>query len=261
MTKKIFILSFIFIYSSFTVPKKKKFIPPGTVQITETLFADETEIDNWAWAEYEYWTKIKYGYHSPEHIGVLPDTLIWNHKLSYSEPYVEYYYRHPAYRNYPVVGISYEQVQAYCKWRPERVRENYAIENKQDLKIEYRLPTKEEWEWLSNNGTDIFYTQNGKNKKGIAILNCKRAVTDSVYTPKGNVGDAGDVTAPVKSYQKNRFGLYNFIGNVAEMIAEKGISKGGSWKQFMEECRPGIDTPYQKPEAWLGFRCVCIVKS
>ena len=69
-----------------------------------------------------------------------------------------------------------------------------------------------------------------------------------------------DVTAPVYSYWPNSFNLYNMIGNVSEMVLEKGISKGGSWRNILEECRVGKDILYTKSEAWLGFRCVCILK-
>ena len=51
------------------------------------------------------------------------------------------------------------------------------------------------------------------------------------------------------------------LGNVAEMVQEKGICKGGSWRNILEECRVGKDMEYSKPAAWLGFRCVCVVKS
>ena len=50
------------------------------------------------------------------------------------------------------------------------------------------------------------------------------------------------------------------IGNVAEMIDQKNICKGGSWKHHLNECRVGNDIQYTKSEAWLGFRCVCILK-
>lgn len=67
-----------------------------------------------------------------------------------------------------------------------------------------------------------------------------------------------DVTAPVNSYEKNF--IYNLLGNVAEMIQEKGICKGGGWRNKLEECRVGKDQEYTKPNSWTGFRCVCVIK-
>lgn len=241
---------------SFT--KEKPFTPPGTIQVSELLFADETEVSNFSWQEYELWTKSIYGANSKEHLATLPDTLVWREKLACNEPYVKYYYRHPAYKDYPVVGISYEQAQAFCKWRTERVKTFLTL--KKDFKhqnIEYRLPTKVEWERLAETSIHIL-NNNGRNKKGIYLLNCPRIDTCLV---KGSLYDNADVTAPVKSYYKNGFGLYNMLGNVAEMVEEKGISKGGGWRTQIENCRVGKDSEFSKPNAWTGLRCVCVVKN
>ncbi|MBI2722430.1 MAG: SUMF1/EgtB/PvdO family nonheme iron enzyme [Bacteroidetes bacterium] len=260
MKNSIFILSLILLFSSFSIKrKKKKLIPPGTVQISETFFADETEISNFGWMEYEYWTKTKYGANSPEHIAVLPDTLVWREKNTYNEPYVKYYYRHPAYKNFPVVGISFEQALAYCKWRTDRVKEySYKI-YKTEWKVEYRLPTKEEWELLSNNGS-VELANKGRNDKGKVKFNHCYLIEGSQESMKFMTEHA-DITAPVYSYWKNAFGMYNVFGNVAEMISEEGQSKGGGWRSLLEECRAGNSIPYKKPTAWLGFRCVCVVNN
>jgi len=239
---------------SFT-KQKKDFIPPGTIQINDTLFADITEISNFSWQEYEYWTKSIYGANSKEHLATLPDTLIWRDKAAYNEPYVQYYYRHPAYKDYPVVGITYEQAIVYCKWRTERVKTNLTI--KKDFihhNFEYRLPTKTEWEKLAETSSN-FLRNNGKNPKGQHQLNCIN--TDSIEI-KGP--PFPDVTAPVTSYWPNNFGLYNMLGNVSEMVLEKGISKGGSWRNKLEDCRIGKDHNYEKANPFTGFRCVCIIK-
>lgn len=257
--KKMFLplLGVVLLTVSFKENSKKEFTPPGTVKISETLFADETEISNFSWQEYELWTKSIYGTNSKEHLATLPDTLIWREMLSYNEPYVKYYYRHPAYKNYPVVGISYEQAKNYCKWRTERVKTFLIV--KKDFKhqnFEYRLPTKAEWEILAETSSNIL-NNNGKNEKGIYYLNFQHhTATGDCSSP-----DNPDVTAPVKSYYKNSFGLYNMLGNVAEMVNEKGICKGGGWRNRIEECRVGKDLEYIKPTAWLGFRCVCVVKN
>ncbi len=244
------------LFLSFT--KEKQFTPPGTVQVSETLFADETEISNFAWQEYEYWTKTIYGTNSPEHLATLPDTLVWRDKLAYNEPYVQYYYRHPAYKNYPVVGISYEQAQAYCKWRTERVKTFLSInKNFKHQNFEYRLPTKAEWEKFAELSSVVF-SNNGKDAKG----NFKFNFIDIPNTPKNNTAtsDNADVTAPVFAYKKNHLGLYNVLGNVAEMVQEKNICKGGSWQHKLEDCRVGKDQQYTTTNSWTGFRCVCEVK-
>lgn len=239
---------------SFT--KEKPFTPPGTVQINDTLFADETEITNISWREYERWISLKYGPNSKEHIATLPDTLIWREKNSYNEPYVQHYYRHPAYKEYPVVGVSYEQALAFCKWRTERVKSFLVLAKKFKYKdFEYRLPTKNEWEKLAEFSMNVIYN-NGKNEKGDYLLNCAHPDTITAKGPP-----YADVTAPVYSYWKSMYGLYNMLGNVAEMVNEKGICKGGGWRNNLEECRIGKDAQYTKPNAWLGFRCVCIVKN
>jgi formylglycine-generating enzyme required for sulfatase activity len=254
MINKVLCLLLVCVCVSFTATKRKQFIPPGTIQITETFFADEVEITNLAWTEYESWTSDKYGYLSKEHLGTLPDTSVWLDKTAYNEPYAKYYYRHSAYKNFPVVGISFEQAVAFCKWRTERVKDYYAIRYKKELVIEYRLPTKEEWERISNNGWAIF-TNAGKNNKGQMVFNHihERDTTERT----GCVSNEADVIAPAYSYWKNSFGLFNTFGNVCEMVSEKGTCKGGSWRHKLEECRPGKNIPYSKPEAWLGFRCVC----
>ena len=250
--KKIVFATIAFATLCLSFTKEKTFIPPGTVQINDTLFADETEITNIAWQEYEKWQVSIYGMNSTEHLATLPDTLVWRDKNSYDEPYVQYYYRHPAYKNYPVVGISYVQALAYCKWRTNRAKAFMTLGKRfKYIDFEYRLPTKIEWEKLAEFSTYVL-NNNGKDEKGKCQINCARP--DTIGTPYP------DVTAPVKSYDKSLFGLYNMLGNVAEMVNEKGICKGGGWKNNLEQCRVGKDTEYTKPNAWLGFRCVCIVK-
>lgn len=259
MIKKIILLIIISSGFSFSLKKEKKFIPPGTVQISEKFFADETEITNFSWWEYEFWTKTKFGKDSKEHLAVLPDTLVWNRQSGTNEGYVKTYYRHPAFRDYPVVGISYEQALAYCKWRTEVVKQFLSVSHKKSYNFEYRLPTKSEWEFFSRNGFEVFGRKNSvelvKNTRDQKIYrmhyNARCYINDSISQYM--------FTSPIKGYTKNIFGMYDMIGNVSEMVTEKGISKGGSWKHELEECRVGKDIPYTEPSAWLGFRCVCVV--
>ncbi len=89
-----------------------------------SFYLDETEITNFHWLEYLYWTQRVFGADYPEvYKRALPDTLVWRSKLGYNEPYVEYYLRHPAYRDYPVVGVNWLQCVDFCAWRTDRVNE------------------------------------------------------------------------------------------------------------------------------------------
>jgi sulfatase modifying factor 1 len=89
-----------------------------------SFYMDETEMTNHHWLEYLYWLERVFGLDYPEVVKkALPDTLVWRSKLAYNEPYVEYYLRHPAYRDYPVVGVDWLQANDFCSWRTDRVNE------------------------------------------------------------------------------------------------------------------------------------------
>ncbi len=89
-----------------------------------SFYMDETEIKNFDWLEYLYWLGRVYGIDYPQVVeNARPDTLVWRDRLAYNEPYVDYYLRHPAYRDYPVVGVSWLQAVDYAAWRTDRVNE------------------------------------------------------------------------------------------------------------------------------------------
>lgn len=92
-----------------------------------SFYMDETEIRNVDYREYCYWLKRVFVDYPEVTRKALPDTLVWRSKLGYNEPYVEYYFRHPAYQNYPVVGINWLQANDYCSWRTDRVNEMILI--------------------------------------------------------------------------------------------------------------------------------------
>lgn len=96
-------------------------------QVTvSSFYMDETEVSNTDWLEYLHWIKTTFR-GKPElreyYYEALPDTLVWRKPLSYNEPYVNNYLRHPAYGDYPVVGVSWLQATDYCVWRTDRVNE------------------------------------------------------------------------------------------------------------------------------------------
>jgi len=92
-----------------------------------SYYMDETEIRNVDYREYLYWLKRVFIDYPEVHRKALPDTLVWRSKLGYNEPYVEYYFRHPAYQDYPVVGVNWLQATDYCSWRTDRVNEMILI--------------------------------------------------------------------------------------------------------------------------------------
>lgn len=89
-----------------------------------SFFIDETEVSNLHYREYVYWVDRVMGDEYPEVAQMVrPDTLVWRDELSYNEPQVENYFSYPAYNEYPVVGVSWEQARDFAKWRSDRVNE------------------------------------------------------------------------------------------------------------------------------------------
>ncbi|PHX91965.1 MAG: gliding motility lipoprotein GldJ [Flavobacteriales bacterium] len=88
-----------------------------------SFYMDETEISNLQYREYVYWLMRTYVSFPEVYQRALPDSLCWRSKLAYNEPFVEYYFRHPSYKDYPVVGVNWQQASEFAQWRTERVNE------------------------------------------------------------------------------------------------------------------------------------------
>ncbi|MBE9600391.1 SUMF1/EgtB/PvdO family nonheme iron enzyme [Pedobacter sp. MC2016-24] len=88
-----------------------------------SFYMDETEVSNTNWLEYMNWIRTNFPKDYEYYYNETPDTLVWRSPLSYNEPYVDNYLRHPAYQDYPVVGVTWEQATRYCSWRTDRVNE------------------------------------------------------------------------------------------------------------------------------------------
>ena len=96
---------------------------PRKVTVPSFLM-DRTEVSNVDYREYVYWLNRVYGQNYPMAVrNALPDTLVWRGRLTYNEPMIEVYFRHPAYNDYPVVGVTWVQANDYCTWRTDRVNE------------------------------------------------------------------------------------------------------------------------------------------
>jgi protein involved in gliding motility GldJ len=96
-------------------------------QHVQSFYMDETEVTNLMYHEYLDWVKKVF---PPEdenyrkiYDGALPDTLVWRNRLGYNEVMTNNYLRHPAYADYPVVGVSWIQAVEFSNWRTDRVNE------------------------------------------------------------------------------------------------------------------------------------------
>ncbi len=221
-----------------------------------------------------------------EIIPVYPDTLVWVHDFTYSfnEPMTENYFWHPAYDEYPVVGITWQQANAFNVWRTQLMN-TWLSMNGDAFINRFRLPTEAEWEYAARGGLDLApYPWGGpyvRNRQGCFLGNFKPL--------HGNYTDDGGFhTVPVDSYTANDYGLYNMAGNVAEWTStafdesvydfahdlnpeysydalandppslKRKVVRGGSWKDIGYYMQTGTRSyEYQDTaKAYIGFRSV-----
>ena len=93
-----------------------------------SFYMDETEVSNIHYKEYLHWVKNTYVSYPEVWRNALPDTLVWREELAFNEPFVETYFRHPAYDDYPVVGVNWLQANDYAEWRTDRVNNMILVE-------------------------------------------------------------------------------------------------------------------------------------
>ena len=221
-----------------------------------------------------------------ETINVYPDTLVWVHDYTYSynEPLAENYFWHPAYDDYPVVGVTWGQAVAFNAWRTQIMNEWKQNEGLTYIQ-KFRLPSEAEWEYAARGGRDLApYPWGGpyiRNEQGCVLANFKPMRGDYVE-------DANAYTAPVESYSPNDYGLYQMSGNVAEwtntafdetvydfafdlapdyvyhakmedsQALHRKVIRGGSWKDIGYYCQTGTRS-YEysdSAKAFIGFRSV-----
>src|SRR6187549_785315 len=107
-----------------------------------SFYIDKTEVANVHYREYLHWLGSVFDPTDPANSKILesalPDTLVWRSELSYNEPMVEFYFRHPGFNDYPVVGVTWRQAHDFCLWRSDRVNEKALVKgefiNKQNVK-------------------------------------------------------------------------------------------------------------------------------
>jgi formylglycine-generating enzyme required for sulfatase activity len=149
-----------------------------------------------------------------EAINIYPDTLVWSRDFTYgaNDHLTKAYFWHPAYDDYPVVGVTWSQARAFNAWRTQLLNE-WKNTNGETVVQEFRLPSEAEWEFAARGGLDLSpYPWGGpytRNKQGCPLANFKPMRGDYVE-------DGGTYTVPVESYSPNDYGLYQMSGNVAE---------------------------------------------
>ena len=228
-------------------------------------------------------------YNIDHSVPAYPDTTVWIKQFNYAfnEPIAQQYYWFQGFNKYPVVGINWNQANAFCDWRTtvwkaERQKQRMYTESR------FRLPTEEEWEWAARGGrNESPYPWGGPyiiNKKGCYLANFK--------PQRGNyAADGGLYTVPVDWYAANDFGLKNMAGNVSEWTESayfggtynqmadinpsvvynvqaneardrpymaRKVVRGGSWRDVAYFLQVSTrDYEYQDTaKAYIGFRCV-----
>lgn len=219
-------------------------------------------------------------------INVYPDTLCWVHDFTYSfnEPLTQQYFWHPAYDNYPVVGVNWKQARAFSIWRTMYLN-GYLTGIGQTIVNDFRLPTESEWEWAARGGLDMSPFPWG----GPYIRNSNGCFLGNYKPLRGNYPDDGGFhTIIVGHYAPNDYGLYDMAGNVAEWtsnafdesayqfahdlnmdysyeakdtdpeVLKRKVIRGGSWKDigfFMQVSSRTYE--YQDTaKSYVGFRNV-----
>ena len=219
-------------------------------------------------------------------VAAYPDTTVWVRQYAYSfnEPISQQYFWFQGFNTYPVVGVNWNQCNAFCDWRTnlwrsERDKAHMYTESR------FRLPSEEEWEWAARGGrNESPYPWGGPyiiNKKGCYLANFK--------PQRGNYSaDGGLYTVPVDKYAANDYGLKNMSGNVSEWTSsaffggtytqvadinptltysnKKGddvmltrkVVRGGSWRDVAYFLQVGTrDYEYaDTAKPYIGFRCV-----
>ena len=217
-------------------------------------------------------------------VNVYPDTTVWvnDFRNSENETYLRNYFSNPTYNDYPVVGVTWEQANAFCAWRTDYLLKGLGSEARYVQR--YRLPTEAEWEYAARGkeGTEFPWEQNDvKSGEGCFYANFKPDRGN--YTQDGNL-----ITSKVGIYNANSNGLFDMAGNVAEwtstVYTDAGVDamndlnpqleykaakedpyslkkksvRGGSWKDPESLIRSAWRTwEYQnQPRSYIGFRCV-----
>lgn len=264
--QRFLVLSTIFILLSGFIAPSTNSTPKWLIQVNDSLWASKFEVSV---ADYNEFL-VAMGTEAATH---LPDSSSWMKLGSWMDPLKDTYFNHPAFHNYPIVGITYESATAYCAWLTEEYRKISP-----ELPITFRLPSEAEWMEAGYAGDSTYLIpMTGKEKNRLRRdgsvkprdlperfnlcypdpLCLEYKGENEFEIEKGCPGyrlDGYTFTAPVNTFPASRLGAYHLGGNAAEMVQEKGISKGGSWYDYPYALRLEKQGTYEGPDARVGFR-------
>lgn len=254
-------------YVAKTATVSANFPTKNWVPVSQNLYAYRFEMNNFGYKEFLH----------DQSSECRPDSTAFLALPGSYGPFVENYFTHPAFDDYPVLNISHQCAQAYCDWLTERYHE---MEKRPFQKVVFRLPTETEWELAAKgeNAEAVFAWQNDipgwlasplQDKKGryqanflainqLAIVSIESDSTlklsPEVTALQEGGSDMYTFMAPVESFKSNSLGLFNMSGNVAEMVQRSGVSKGGSWYQTAYHLQIHSSDLYDGPSPMVGFR-------
>ncbi|MFM2376803.1 MAG: hypothetical protein RLZZ165_1900 [Bacteroidota bacterium] len=226
-------------------------------QVTvHSFYIDETEVANVDYKEFLWYILKDSG--EVMHRQLYPDTTVWLRDLAFNDPYSQYYYAHDAFNTYPVVGVNWHQANEYAKWRTVIVNKTIMENNPDDvLYPAYRLPTEAEWEYAARGLLEQEnYPWEGKSLRdheGRFRANLKRGRGDYAGWAGGDgrhFTDAYMITAPVRSFYPNDFGVYNMAGNVCEWTMDTYRVLSGEDVEDLNPVRRR-DRTELRPDEWL----------
>jgi len=220
-----------------------------------------------------------------ESIAIYPDTTVWvnDFHFTYNEPLFEQYFWHKAYKDYPVVRVTWDQARAYCNFRSKLKSDyNESLKRRKQRPLQFRLPNEMQWEYAARGGKqNATYPWGGPylmDDRGCYLANFKPKRGSYMEDEKKGTYT---YTAPVKKFRKNAFGLFDMAGNVSEWtvsgynnsaygfsstlnpsVKDKSDNKksvrGGSWKDVGYMLMTGARDWEHKDSArsYIGFRTV-----
>jgi formylglycine-generating enzyme required for sulfatase activity len=242
----------------------KKYFKENFAKVNDSLYAQITELSN---KEY-----LQFLMENPAE-----DLKINNERWSGFFHYAHYrmYGWHEAYYERPVVNVTWEAAIKYCEWLTTKYNniKGRDPDSNRGNKVIFRLPTGEEWETAARSGINgNMYPWGGpycRNSRGIYLANFSPQEEQYLAKNDSNIYyynypnndptisrgiDGAIIPAGVRSYLPNDYGLYNCAGNVAEMVSEKGISRGGSWTSPEYKIQNSSKETYTHEAPNLGFR-------